>query len=35
VYAGAEQHILATLRAEDEAVPDASAALYQRFGGLT
>jgi phenylacetic acid degradation operon negative regulatory protein len=35
VYAGAEQHILATLRAEDDAVPDASAALYQRFGGLT
>jgi phenylacetic acid degradation operon negative regulatory protein len=35
VYASAEQHILATLRAEDDAVPDASAALYQRFGGLT
>ncbi len=30
----AEQHLLAMLRREDEATPDADAAFYDRFGGL-
>ncbi len=33
-YAAAEQHVLATMRREDEHTPDADAAFYQRFGGL-
>jgi len=32
--AQAERHILAALRREDGAAPDADAAFYQRFGGL-
>jgi phenylacetic acid degradation operon negative regulatory protein len=32
--AGAEQHLVAALRREDAAAPDADPAFYQRFGGL-
>ena len=34
VYAAAESHILATLRREDPAAPEADASFYQRFGKL-
>jgi phenylacetic acid degradation operon negative regulatory protein len=33
-WAAAEEHVLAMLRREDEATPDADAAFYERFGGL-
>lgn len=33
-WAQAEEHVLAQLRREDEATPDADAAFYARFGGL-
>jgi phenylacetic acid degradation operon negative regulatory protein len=33
-YAGAEAHIMATLRQEDEGAPQADAGFFQRFGGL-
>lgn len=34
VCVGAEQHIMATLRREDERAPEAEASFWQRFGGL-
>jgi phenylacetic acid degradation operon negative regulatory protein len=34
LHAAAEQHIMATLRSEDEQAPEADAAFYLRFGGL-
>jgi phenylacetic acid degradation operon negative regulatory protein len=34
VFAGAERHIVATMRREDAAAPDAEPSFYQRFGGL-
>jgi phenylacetic acid degradation operon negative regulatory protein len=34
VQAGAEQHIMATLRREDDGAPTAEASFHQRFGGL-
>ena len=34
VYAAAEQHVMAAMRREDAAAPEADAAFYQRFGGL-
>ena len=33
-YAAAEEHIVATLRREDEQVPQLEAWFYERFGGL-
>lgn len=33
-YAGAEQHITAAMRREDEQAPPAEASFFQRFGGL-
>ncbi len=33
-YSDAEQHLIATLRYEDENVPAAASTFYQRFGGL-
>ena len=33
-YAAAEQHIMATLRREDDNAPEAEASFYDRFGGL-
>ncbi len=34
IYGAAEEHIMATLRREDEQAPAAEASFYQRFGGL-
>ncbi len=34
VFGAAEQHVLSTLRREDEAAPDAEPSFYQRFSGL-
>lgn len=34
VQAAAEQHIMATLRREDDHAPEAEASFYERFGGL-
>jgi phenylacetic acid degradation operon negative regulatory protein len=33
-YSGAEQHLITTLRQEDETAPKAAPYFYQRFGGL-
>lgn len=34
IYASAEEHIMTTLRREDDKAPAAEASFYQRFGGL-
>jgi phenylacetic acid degradation operon negative regulatory protein len=34
VFQQAEEHLMAVLRREDEASPQADEAFYERFGGL-
>ncbi|HAT32051.1 MAG TPA: phenylacetic acid degradation operon negative regulatory protein PaaX [Janthinobacterium sp.] len=34
IYARAEEHIMATLRREDDGAPEAEASFFERFGGL-